>query len=199
MPGVSRTGVVPVGSKMVSELRAIVCLDTFNGVGKVLTRWFANRAENKCYVSQRYPHSVFVNGSILEEVFFGDAAVYKAGGRDKLHVNLNALSGMLYLFIGFGNILGIWRVDSHNALFFRETVWFRDRAGIASLHKLALQNHKSGMGISSAHICDESEFGRGMLEGMLVRYLGEVTEGFNGAVKMPLLAVNILSVGFYLM
>lgn len=34
MPDVSGTGVVPVGSKMVSELRAIVRLDTFNGVGK---------------------------------------------------------------------------------------------------------------------------------------------------------------------
>lgn len=125
-----------------------------------MARWSTNRAENKCYVSQRSPHSVFINGSILEEVFFGDSAVYKAGGRDKLHVNLNVLSGMLYLFIGFGNILGIWRMDSYNALFFRERVWFRDRAGIASLHKLDPKNHKSGMGISSAHILCYSSHGR---------------------------------------
>ena len=57
------------------------------------------------------PAGVFVNGSVLIELLtFG--LVHKADGRDKFHVDLDALTGMVHLLIRLGDILGVRRFSS---------------------------------------------------------------------------------------
>lgn len=61
---------------------------------------------------------VFINSCILKELFFGNSAIFKADGRNILHVNLNALSRELHLFIRFRDVLWILRMNCCDAMSF---------------------------------------------------------------------------------
>ena len=65
-------------------------------------------------------------GSILKKLFFDDPVVYEAGRRNKFPVNLDALPGVLHLFIGFRNVLEVREMYSHDTLFPEEAVRGRD-------------------------------------------------------------------------
>lgn len=74
------------------------------------------------------PSGILVNGSILEKLLSNDAAVYEADRRDKFHVNLDTLAGVVHLLIGFWDIPGVRGMYSHDTLFFEEAVQSRDGA-----------------------------------------------------------------------
>ena len=63
------------------------------------------------------PSGVLVNGCVLVELLSDHLADFQAGRRDKFYVYLNPLPGIIHLFIGFRDILWIWRMNGHNALF----------------------------------------------------------------------------------
>ena len=129
-------------------------------------------------------------------MFSGDLTVYKAGGRDKFHIYLNALTGMVHLLVRLGTIFRIGRMDSHNPLLFQETVETGNGAGITALPEFDPEDNKPGIRVSSAHIHDELDLIPGMLVGMRVRFSGTVTQGLNRAVITAFPTVNILPVGF---
>ena len=128
-------------------------------------------------------------------MFSNDFTVYKAGGRDKFHIHLNALPGMVHLFVRLGDILGVGGMGSHEPLFFEEAVQTGDGAGIAALHELYPEDNQPCVRVSPAHIGNELNLIRGMLAGMMVGSSGKVTEGVNGAVVAAFPAVNVLPVG----
>lgn len=184
--------------KAVGELRTIVRLDTFDRAGegfhKVLKKHGGGIGALFFKSLHKAPSGILINGGILEKMFSDDPAVDKAGGGNNLHIDLEALSGVVHLLIRFWNILRVGRMDSHDALLFEETVKARNGAGVTALHELDPEDDESGMGVAPAHIRDEPDFLGGMLAGMVVRPTGAVTEGLNGTVKAAFPAVDILPV-----
>lgn len=188
-----------IRGKTFCKLLSVVCLHTLYGARKsfyqVLQKEHGGVGTVLLKSLYKAPTGVFVNGSVLIELLsFG--LIHKADGRDKFYVDLDALIGMIHLFIRLGDILGVRRFDSGKALLFQETVKAGDRTLIASLHKFDPENDEPGLRITPAHIRDELDLIRGMLVGMMVRPSGSVPEGFNGAVKAVFPAANILPVGF---
>lgn len=134
-----KSRLIPVCCKTVGKFRSIIGLDAFNGAGK----GFHKVVDKECggisavFLKSLHvpPSGKLINGSILEEMFSDHLTVHKTGGRDKLHIYLNALSGMVHLFIGLRGILRVRRMDSHDALFFEETVKSGNGAGVTALHE----------------------------------------------------------------
>lgn len=58
--------------------------------------------------------------------------------------------------------------------------------GIAALHEFNQENNKAGMGIAFAHIGNELDLLWCVLIGVVMRFLGEVPQGLEGTVVMPL-------------
>ena len=195
-------GLVPVGGKTVGELWPVVRLDALNGKGEGFHQVFQEEGGGigAVFLKSLYeaPPGVLVNGGILEELLANDFTVHKAGRRDEFDIHLDALARVVHLLIRLGDILGIGRVDSHDALFFEETVKPGDGAGIAVLHELDPKYHEPCVRVTLAHIGDQLDFLRGMLVGVVVGPAGAFTQGVNGAVEAPLPAVNILPVRFVL-
>lgn len=199
-PALKKSGFIraAMGAETLGKFLPVVRLDTFNGAWKGLNEMFQKQGGGIGTVLfkslHKTPSGILVNGSVLiEMIFFG--VIYKADRRDKFHVNLDALSGMVHLLIRFGDILGVGRMERHDALFFEETVQPGNGTGIAALHELNPENNKTGMWISSAHISDKLYLGRGMLVRMVVWPAGESAQGLNGAVITPFPAVDVLPVG----
>lgn len=191
---------VSMGGKAVGELCSVVRLDAFYGTGERFHQMLQKhgRRIGAVFFKSLYkaPPGIFVNSGILEKMFSNDLAVDKAGRGDKLHIHLNTLSGMVHLLIGFRDILRIRRMDRHNALLFKEAVQSGNGAGITTLHELDPEDNKAGIRIASAHIRNELNLIRSMLIGMMMGPSGEIPQGFNGAIKAALPAVNVLPVGF---
>ena len=186
--------------KAVGELRTVICLDTLNRAGKSFYQMFNKQGRGIGAVFLKgfhiTPSGIFVDGSILEELFTDDLTVDEAGRGDEFHINLEALAGVFHLLVGLRDVFRVRRMDSHDTLLFKEAVETGDGAGITTLHEFYPKYDESGIGITPAHIGDEFNLFGGVLVRMVVRSAGEVTEGINGAVKAPFPAVNILSVGF---
>ena len=94
------------------------------------------------------PAGVFINGRVLEELFSDYVTVFQAGGKDKFYIHLKA--GIVHFFVGLWNILWIGRGNSHNALFFEETVSLGMGRGITTLAEFVPKD--AGVSIASAHI-----------------------------------------------
>lgn len=190
---------VPVGGKAVGELCAIVRLYALNGEGEGFEEMFHKEGGGIGAVFfkglHKTPSGILVNSSILEETFANDAAVDKTGGGDKLHIDLEALTGIVHLLIRLRDILGVRGMDSHDALFFEETVEAGDGAGVAALGELYPEHDKAGIRVTPAHIEDEFGFLRGMLVRVVVGSSGAVAEGLDRAVIAAFPAVDILPVG----
>ncbi len=193
-------GLIPVGGKAVGKFGAIVRLDALNGAREGFHKVFHKQGGGIGAVFlkgfHKAPPGILIYGGILEELFADHPAVDKAGGGDEFYIHLDTLSGMVHLFIGFGDIPGVRGMDSHHALLFEEAVKTRDGAGIAALHELDPENDKTGVGIASAHIGNKPDFFRGMLVRMVVWPSGEVTQGLDGTVITAFPAVDILPVRF---
>lgn len=65
------------------------------------------------------PAGILVNGGELVELLRNNSGVVQAGGRNEFDIDLDALSGPLHGFIGFGNVFVVWRVDGYGTLFFK--------------------------------------------------------------------------------
>lgn len=53
------------------------------------------------------PAGRLINGRILEELFTNDLTVFQTGRRNKFHIHLDPLPGIIHLFVRLGDILGI--------------------------------------------------------------------------------------------
>ena len=67
------------------------------------------------------PAGILINGSKLIEML-SLCFIYKAYGRNKLHINLNTLTGIKHLLIRLGDILWIRGLYSEEVLPAQETV-----------------------------------------------------------------------------
>lgn len=191
-------GLIPVGGKTVCEFSAVIRLDALNGAGEGFHKMFHKQGGGISAVFlkgfHKAPPGKLIYGGILEELLPDHPAVDKAGRGDEFHIHLDTLSGMVHLFIGFGDILGVRGMDSHDALLFEETVQPGDGTGIAALHELDPENNEAGMGVAPTQIVNELNLLRGMLVRVVVWPPGEVTQGLNGAVITAFPAVDILPV-----
>ena len=194
-----KSGFVTMGGEPVRELGSVVCLDALDFSGKCLYQMIhklGGRVGTVFFKSlYKTPSGILINGSVLEKLLPDDLAVFEAGRRNKFDVHLDALSRIVHLLIGFRNIFGVRRMDSHNALFSEEAVKAGNRTGIASLPELDPEDHKADIRIAPAHIGDEFPLIRGMLIGMMVRSSGAIAQRVPGAVITAFPAVNILPVG----
>ena len=97
------SGLVPVRSKAVGKFRSIICLDALDGEGERFYEVFHKLCRRIGVVFlkgfHKTPSGKLINGSVLEELLPNDPAVYKTGGRDKFHIHLDTLTGILYLLI----------------------------------------------------------------------------------------------------
>ena len=141
------------------------------------------------------PSGILINGSVLEKLFSDHLAVFEAGRRNEFDIQLDALSGIDHLFVGFGDILWVGRMDGQDAQFAKEAVKPGDRAGIPTPPEFDPKNDETVMGITAPHILDEFDLLRGMLVRMVMGTPGAVAEGIPGTVKALFPAVDILTVG----
>ena len=116
-----RFGIVqPVG-----ELRTVVGLDTLNGIGEFLNNMAKEEAGRIGAVFLKgfeiAEAGILINEGVLVKLLIG-GITDQASRRDKLDVDLPALSGLGHLLIGRGTILGIWQFHSHLTSFSQETV-----------------------------------------------------------------------------
>ena len=139
------------------------------------------------------PAGVFVNGGVLIELL-SLCLVHQAYGRDKLDVDLDALTGMVHLLVRLGDVLWVGRFHGGKALFFQEAVKAGDGAIVTTLDELDPEDDEAGIGITPAHIGDEFDLLRGMLVRVVVWSPGSITQGLNRAVKAIFPAVDVLPV-----
>ena len=104
------------------------------------------------------PAKIFVNSRILEKLFSNDLGIFQTGRRNKFHINLDALPGIIHLFIRLWDVLWIWRLYRHDPLLSEKTVKSGNRTGIAVLTEFYPENDQTSMGIFAAHITDQLDF-----------------------------------------
>lgn len=150
----------------VGKLSAVVGLDTFNEIREL----FHNMAQKNgggigavLLKSLYIPESaVLIQEGILKPLR-RLLLVHNTSLRNEFHIDLNTLAGILHLFVGFGNILGVWRFYRHSAAFPQETVQPGNGPGIASLPELDPQHNDPGAWVAAAHVQDELNFFRRVL------------------------------------
>ena len=194
-----KSGFVPMGGEPVREFGPVVCLDALDFSGKCLYQMIhklGGRVGAVFFKSlYKTPSRILINGSVLEKLLSDDLAVFEAGRRNEFDIHLDPLAGIVHLFVGFGDILWVRRMDGHDALFAEEAVKPGDRAGITTPPEFDPKNNETVMGIAAPHILDEFDLLRGMLAGMMVRSSGAITQRVPGAIITAFPAVDILPVG----
>ena len=199
---IKKCGPIPVTGKTVGKFWSIVCLDTFDGCRKRFYQMLHEHGGGirvvllKCL--HKPPSGVFINSGILEKMLTNDPAVDKTGRRNELHIHLDTLSRMIHVLIGLGDILGVRRMDSHDALSGEETVQASNGAGVAALGELDPENDKPGMRVTSTHVFDQPDLIRSVLVRVVMRPAGEIAQGLDRAIIASFPAVDILPVSFIL-
>ena len=120
----------------------------------------------KCF--QITETAVFVDEGVLIPLctrFLPD----NADTRDEFNVDLNSLTWILHLFVGFRDIFWIWQRRCHLTALTEKTVQSGDGSGIAALSELHPEHHDTGVGIPAAHIEDKLDLVRRVLVRMTVR------------------------------
>lgn len=111
-------------SKAVGKFCSIIRLDALNGVRErfyeVLHKLGGRIGIVFLKGFYKAPSGILINGSVLEELFPNDSAIFETGGRDEFHIYLDTLSRILHLLIGLRNVFRIWRMHRHDALFFED-------------------------------------------------------------------------------
>lgn len=192
---------VPLCGETVGEFCPIICLNAFDSIREGLYQMLQEYSGGigavflKCFHIP--PAGVFVDGGVLIK-FLPFCFIHETDGRDEFHINLHLLAGMIHLCIRLWDILGIRRMDRHNAPFSEEAIEAGDGALIITLSEFHPEDDETGIGIPSAHIGDKLDLLRGMLVGMMVRPSGFVPKGLDRAVKTFFPAVDILPVGLKL-
>lgn len=194
------SGFFSVSSKTVGKFCPIVCLDAFDGAGEGFQQMLYEQGGGIGIMFlkslHKAPSGVFINGCVLVELLSDYLAVFQTDRRDKFYVYLNPLSGIIHLFIGFRDILWIWRMNGHNALFSKKSIKSGNGSGIPALPELKPENDQSGIRITSADISDQPDLFGSMLIGMMEGTSGAVPKGVPGAIIAAFPTINILSVGF---
>ena len=193
---------IPMGSEAVGELRSIVGLDTFNRAGKCLYKVFHKLRGRigAVFLKGFYkaPSGILIDGWVLKELFSKNLTVFQAGGGNKFDIHLDALSRMIHLLIRLGDVFGVGRMNSHNALLFEEAVKTGNGAFIATLHEFYPENDQTGMRIAPAHIPDEFDLFKSVLVWMGMRTSGTIAQGIPGTIVTVFPTINVLTVGFIL-
>ena len=105
------SGLFPVRGKAVGKFCPIVCLDTFNRAGEGFYQMFHKLSGRIGAVFlkrfHKTPSGILIDRCVLKELFSDDLAVFQTGGGDKFHIHLEALTGIVHLFIGLRDIFGI--------------------------------------------------------------------------------------------
>ncbi len=98
-------------NETVGEFRAVIRLDALNEERELLNTVLDKQG--------RRLGAVFLEGfevaetaELIKEGVLKVSAIlgslaYKAGGWDEFHINLDALTGILHLLVGFGDVLGV--------------------------------------------------------------------------------------------
>ena len=165
---------VPVRSKTIGELDAVVGLYTFNRE----TVFF----EERCGVLQKSRRAEgaqllegfqitktgkLIKGGILV-VFLAACLTDQTGSRDVFHVDLYTLTGILHLLIQFRNVLGIRRSDRHLPAAAQDAIYAGDASCIPPLHEFHPKHDQSRVWIPAPHIGDQLQFLRCVLVRMAV-------------------------------
>jgi len=137
--------------------------------------------------------AIFVNSGILIKLLSRSIS-HQAGIRDIFNVNLNALARVLHLFVGFGDILGIWQFYCHLAASGKHSIQARYRSAVASLTQLDPEYNKTGIWISAPHITDQLQLSLGVLIGVAVRSMGSVCQRLQRPIVAFEPAIDILAV-----
>ena len=195
-----KSGLLPVGGKTVGEFGPIIGLDAPDRTGKGLYQMICKLSGGigavllKCL--HETPAGILVDGRVLEKLLSDHLGVFQIGRRNKFHINLDALSGMIHLFIGLRDIFWVRRMYSHDPLFPEETVKAGNGAGVTALAEFDSENDQTVMRVSAAHIVDQADLITRMLVGVVMGSAGAVPQGVPGTVIAAFPAVDILPVGF---
>ena len=181
----------------VSKFGAVVRLDTLNEVREL----FHNMAqEDRRGVGAVFlkrlnipKPAVLVQESILKPLR-GLLLVHDTSLRDKLHIDLNALTGILHLLIGFGDIFGVRQFYGHSATFSQETIQPGNGSGVTFLPELDPQHNDPGIRVEAAHVQDELAFFRRVLVWVMMRSMREVCQRLECTVVPLAPAVDVLPV-----
>lgn len=172
-PCLKHSGIVraAIGTKALGKLLPIVRLDAFDPERCSLDEVFK---KTHCRIRTMLikgfyetPARELINGGeLIEALSLG--VTDQTGGRNELDIDLNALTGIIHLFIRFGDIFGIRRMVGHDPLPFEDAIKAGNGAGVAFLAKLNPKDDKAGMWIASAHSEDELKFVLSMLVGVMM-------------------------------
>ena len=100
----------------------------------------------------------------------------KTGRWDVLDVDLDPLSRIEHLLVGFRHILGIGKFDGHLSAADQDPVQTGDRAGIPSLSQFDPEDDDTGVGVSFPHVADQRQLLLGVLVGVAMGTMRLVTQ-----------------------
>ena len=193
-------GLLPVGGKTVGKFGSVISLDTLDCTGKGLYQMIYKLSGGigavflKCL--DKTPAGILVDGRVLEKLFSDHLWIFQTCRRNKFHINLDALSGMIHCFIGLRDVLWVWRMNSHDPLLSEETVKAGNGTGVTTLSEFDPENDQTVMRVSASHIVNELDFRSRMLIWVVMRSSGTVPQRVPGTVIAAFPAVDILPVGF---
>lgn len=146
---------ITVGIKPIGEFKAVVGLNALNGIGE-LFRYMPKEdggGIGAVFLKslQITESAVLVNECVLIELL-PSGIPYKTDCRDKLHIDLAALAGILHLFIGLWGVFWIGKRCGHLPTFPQKSIQAGDGSGIAAQTELDPKHHQSGIWIPAAHI-----------------------------------------------
>ena len=107
------------------EFLPVVRLDTFNRAWKSLNQMFKKYRRGIGTVLlkglHKAPTGILINcGILIKPLSF--SSIYKAYGRNKLHINLNTLTRVKHLLIGLGSVLWIGGLNGQKVFLTKETI-----------------------------------------------------------------------------
>lgn len=168
-----RRFVLFTSNETISEFRAIIGLDALKEEGKLLGTVADEQGRG---IGAVFPKGFevaetaeLVEESILVKPTLLGGLPYKAGCRNELHIDLDALAGILHLFVGLGDVFGIWQLYSHLAVLTKETIQAGNGACIAPLPEFYPEHYQSGVGIPAPHIVDQPDLILPVLVRMVMR------------------------------
>lgn len=176
---------------------AVVRLDTFNEIRELFHNMTQEDSRGIGAVflkSFDIPKAVVLVQEGILKPLCGLRLVHNTRFRDKFHIDLNTLAGILHLLIGLGNVLGVRQFYGHGATFSQETIQPGNGSGVTSLPELDPQYNDPGIRVTAAHIQDKLDFFRCVLVWMMMRPVRAVCQRFECTVVPLAPTVDILPV-----
>ena len=188
---------ITIGQQPLCKLRTIVCLHALNGIRKALYHVLEEQLGRICAVLlkgfQIAKTAVLVDESILIPSC-SRLLTHNTHFRNIFHINLHSPSRILYLFVRFWNIFGIWQLHSQLIAFAQEPIqsgeiWYNRAAEVLPRTRLSRCSY------SPQHIQDELRFLWCVLIWMAVRAVRVIRQRLKRSVVTFEPAVDILTVG----